>query len=431
MLQGLTAEIDRLCEADPAVLADAETIEALHRLRDRVDAVVTRASAAFDAAGDWAPDGALSAAAWIATVSLMPVPAARREVGLGRAVRSMPVVEAAWLAGEINDRHVAALAAARTSSSEEAFARDEKALVDEARTMRFRHFRTRLANWRLAEDRERVEDEARAQRDGRRVHLSESFQGEWFLDGTFDPIGGTIVHNELERLERRLFEADWAEAKERLGHEPTVFDLGRSAAQRRADAMVEMAMRSGAVAPGARMPRPLFTVLVGYETFAGTMCRLEGDTVVTPRSLASWLADADVERIVFDGPSRVIDVGDAPALLHRRHPPGRRGTRPRVLPPVLRGRHRRLPGRPHRAERRRRAHRPGQRPPRLRQAQPGPKPTKLATALGGGGGARRSQSPVPALDADPASSPSWPQCRSCPRARCRRAARDDRRRIVA
>jgi hypothetical protein len=72
-----------------------------------------------------------------------------------------------------------------------------------------------------------------------------------------------------------------------------------------------MARRAGAVAPGARRPEPLFSVLVGYETLAGPLCELAGGTVVTPGSLVGWLPEAWVERVVFDSPSRVIDVGEA------------------------------------------------------------------------------------------------------------------------
>ena len=57
------------------------------------------------------------------------------------------------------------------------------------------------------------------------------------------------------------------------------------------------------------MPEPLFSVLVGYETFAGPICELANGTVVTPGSLAPWLTQAMIERVVFDSPSRVIDVG--------------------------------------------------------------------------------------------------------------------------
>ena len=51
------------------------------------------------------------------------------------------------------------------------------------------------------------------------------------------------------------------------------------------------------------------SVLVGYETFAGRLCELANGTVLPPSTLVPWLTDADIERVVFDGPSRVIDVG--------------------------------------------------------------------------------------------------------------------------
>jgi hypothetical protein len=52
-------------------------------------------------------------------------------------------------------------------------------------------------------------------------------------------------------------------------------------------------------------------VLVGYETFAGRICQLADQTVVTPGTVAKLLDEALIERVVFDGPSRVIDVGQA------------------------------------------------------------------------------------------------------------------------
>ena len=50
-------------------------------------------------------------------------------------------------------------------------------------------------------------------------------------------------------------------------------------------------------------------VFVDYETFAGRICELANGTVVTPGSVVDWLDAAWIERVVFDGPSRVIDVG--------------------------------------------------------------------------------------------------------------------------
>ena len=57
------------------------------------------------------------------------------------------------------------------------------------------------------------------------------------------------------------------------------------------------------------MPEPLFTVVVGYETFGGRVCQLAEGTVVAPGALVRWLGEAWVERVVFDGPDRIRNVG--------------------------------------------------------------------------------------------------------------------------
>ena len=94
-----------------------------------------------------------------------------------------------------------------------------------------------------------------------------------------------------------------------MGEGVCLADLARTPAQRRADAMVELARRAGAMPPGARLPEPLFSVLVDYETFAGRICELANGTVVSPGSLVPWLDEAWVERVVFDGPDRVKNLG--------------------------------------------------------------------------------------------------------------------------
>ncbi|MFL6206057.1 MAG: HNH endonuclease signature motif containing protein, partial [Acidimicrobiales bacterium] len=133
--------------------------------------------------------------------------------------------------------------------------------------------------------------------------------GMWFGKMTLDPVSGEIVSTTLRLIERELFEADWAAARERLGREPTILHLDRTPAQRRADALVEMATRARTVPAGGRRPAPLFSVLVGYETFAGPLLELVNRTVITPGAAARWLTEADVERIIFETRSRVVDVG--------------------------------------------------------------------------------------------------------------------------
>ncbi len=308
-LDRLSCVLDELGETDPAVLGDGEALVALHRQLERLAAVTTRATAAFDASRSFEPDGAHSTAAWLATRCRMPAPAARRRVRLSRALRHLPVTCTAWLAGDIGEAQVGVVVNARTPGTEVALARDEALLVGEARRLGFASLVRVLAYWGLQADPGGGEDRSRAQRDGRRLHLSHSFEGMWFADGVFDPIGGAIVGEELKRIDNQVFDADWAEAKARVGEGVGVGDLARTPAQRRADALVEMATRSAAAAPGARRPEPLFSVLVGYETFAGMLAELADGTVVSPATLGPWLDEAWIERVVFDGPRRVIDVG--------------------------------------------------------------------------------------------------------------------------
>jgi hypothetical protein len=309
LLEELTAAVDDLCAVEPGTLADGETIRWLHRQLERLNAVTTRAAAAFEAGQEWEADGARSAGAWISARCHVPLPAARRRVRLGRDLRSMPATEEAWLAGDIGEAHVEPLAAVRRRVGAEAFDPDEAALVEHARTLRHRDFVHTLAYWSQVADADGAEEQAQRQRDERRLHLSQSFEGTWFLDGVLDPISGEIVSRALKRIEEELFEADWAEAKARLGEGVSGADLARRPAQRRADALVEMARRASAMPAGARLPQPLVTVLVGLETFTGRVCELATGTVVTPGSMLPWLTEAYVERVVFDGPDRVKNVG--------------------------------------------------------------------------------------------------------------------------
>ncbi len=86
-------------------------------------------------------------------------------------------------------------------------------LVSQASTLRYDHFVRAAAYWQQLADPDGAEDDEERRRDKRDVYLDASFSGMWFGRMTLDPISGTVVSTELERLERGLFEADWAQAR--------------------------------------------------------------------------------------------------------------------------------------------------------------------------------------------------------------------------
>ncbi len=312
-IQTLTEAIERLADAGPLVPADPESMESLMCLRARLDAIVTEAGASFDASGDWAPDGAKSAAAWLARRCKIPVGQARALIRRGRVLSELPVFARAWSSGAINAAHIDAVAAVRNPSTEEALARDEQVLCDQAASLSFDRFTRALSYWDQFADPDGTEESHEKRLASRDVYLEKSFDGMWLGQMTMDPLSGAAVSEELCRLEHELFEADWAEATERLGKEPALSDLARTSGQRRSDALVEMATRSRSAPADGKRPAPLISVLVDFPTLSGRICELANGTVLPPGALLSLLDEAYFERAVF-APGNRVEVSETARL---------------------------------------------------------------------------------------------------------------------
>jgi hypothetical protein len=270
----VSAGLDWYAQNSPSLFCDGASIKALERHGWRLECAKARAVNSFDQWKEWGHDGALSATAWIDTTCHVPKNEARAQLRRGKALASLPLVAQAWKEGDIGAAHVDALIRVKRPVTEESLSRDEKVLVGVARTMKFAEFATALDYWEQRADQDGSDEAAEAKKTQRDVYLYPSPYG-YLGEMRFDRIGGAIVVKEHKRIEEELFEADWAEAKERLGRDPHVVDLARTPAQR------------------------LFSVLIDYPTFWGTISQLEQGPVVTPGSLLSWLDTATFERIIF------------------------------------------------------------------------------------------------------------------------------------
>ncbi len=155
---------------DHTALGDRETVMVSHRELSRLQAVVAKP---------------------VAARCHLPSALARRAVTLGRDLRPMPELEAAWLAGAIRDSHLSLLAAAR-SHNPGCFTRDERMLVGYAKDLRYAQFVRALSYWVQLAHPNGAEEPAADDYARRRFHLSRGLEGKWFADATFDPIGGSI-----------------------------------------------------------------------------------------------------------------------------------------------------------------------------------------------------------------------------------------------
>jgi hypothetical protein len=84
-------------------------------------------------------------------------------------------------------------------------------------------------------------------------------------------------------------DSPWAAARAEHGDAVTACHLARTPAQRRHDALVELAERAVTAPADGKRPQPLISAFVGYETFKGRICELARGSVVTPaRPRPSW-----------------------------------------------------------------------------------------------------------------------------------------------
>jgi hypothetical protein len=306
-IEELTRAIDDLIAEGVGAHCDSTSIKALVCQHSRLESVVSTALGAHDTSGEWALEGARSAQAWLARSCRLPKAVARRMVRRSRHLRHLPVAAGAFEEGEINAAHVDALGAVRRDDTEEALGRDEALLVKQAKRLRFEHFAKAVSYWDQLADPEGTEEAAEARRARRDVYLEASIEGMYLGSITLDPISGSIVARELGRIEDEFFQADWARARDEAGQNPTIERLWRTPAQRRADALVEMAARSSLVQPEGLHgpPAPLFSVLVDWPTLSGRVCELAEGVVVSPGELVPWLSAADFERAVMEPSGRV------------------------------------------------------------------------------------------------------------------------------
>lgn len=129
-------------------------------------------------------------------------------------------------AGAITVEHVEVLWRARNRNpiTAQAYARDETILLGWAMGEVFEDFRMLVEAWVLAVDTHDAERRAGRQVERRRLHLPESLDGQWFVDGELDPVSGDAVASVLDRIVAERYARDRAEARARLGAAARVLD---------------------------------------------------------------------------------------------------------------------------------------------------------------------------------------------------------------
>jgi Domain of unknown function (DUF222) len=261
-LAALAAELQRLAAQDRDRLTDTALVEGALRLRqlaDGVDGHWLAWLAAVDARGAaGAEEGVVagSTAGWLRRRLRMSAGAARSCVRTARALYRGPLAGTAkaLAAGELSPAHATVLAHSTHDLPTQVAADAEPVLLEAARRLDPPRLRQAIAHLRLAADPDGADARAEHQHERRGLWVSSTWEGMVAVNGLLDPEAGQTLLAALDPLAR-----------------PSAADDDRSASQRRADALAELARRQ---LEGGRLPqtggvRPQLLVTVDLDSLLG------------------------------------------------------------------------------------------------------------------------------------------------------------------
>ena len=219
----------------------------IRREIDRLEAECLRRLGRFDRAHGALADGGVSTTSWVRSHCAMTGKAAAERVHLARTLTDFPVTLNSARAGLAPLSNVTQIAQLAGAVGVEHVAPLEVILVGAAETLEAAPMRTVIQAARLRVDPDGVLAADNRAHERRWFNLDQTYGGEWFAQGQFDAEGGALLKTLLDAVTEMPGPGDT-----------------RSASQRRADALVDLAaaqLRSR-THPEVHGQRPHLTVTV-------------------------------------------------------------------------------------------------------------------------------------------------------------------------
>jgi hypothetical protein len=292
----VAAAVDALAAEDVGALPDsvgAGQVLQLRALLERAEGEWLRRLAATDAkAAAGAESGVLfgSTSAWLRAKTRMSARAANDRIRTARALYrgQLPDTAAALAAGHISAEHAAVIARALADLPRAQARAAEPLLLDLAREADPTATRRLGEHLRYALDPEGEDEKGKRRHDRRGLHVSTTWAGMVGIDGLLDPEAGETVLAAINALAKSAGPDD-----------------ERTAAQRRADALTELARRALDTdrLPEANGARPHMTITVDFDALlraAATTATAHADAADQPDTPDTPEGPADSEGA--DGP---------------------------------------------------------------------------------------------------------------------------------
>lgn len=238
----------------------------------------------------------------------------RADLRMGAWVAEFPEFESAFADGVLTREHVELLRKGidndRTRAS---LLGDQGFFVEQARQLSFADFRTAAQYWLHAVDPDG--EEPRDQVIETRLRIARMADGTVSVSGVFDPLSGAALLSAVREEDQKLFRQDSDD------------DVSRSAAKRRADALIGLVAR-GHEHGGSGIPRALINIVMSQSVAEQILERLDNpfaDVELDPHDIdgrcefidgeplhpelaLATLGVATLRRHVLDAKGRMLDV---------------------------------------------------------------------------------------------------------------------------
>ena len=272
-------------------------------------------------------DGFFTGKAWLTHRLQLSKREAFHRCQMARMQPRLVVWPEAFAAGEVGIEQTSLMAqiAANPRVPTDVLLVREAALLFDAITLPYEEFKRRALRWQALVDTDGADDAAERLRNQRSATMTEPDTGGWELRARFDDLGGAEFCEVWSHYCAAEFEADWADAVERLGEgNVTVTDLRRTDRQRGADALVAMARAAAACPPQGMRPVPELNILIDHRSldallrgepvpeprFRDVVCRTASGHELDLSETASAVLWAEVRRVVTDADKgHVINYG--------------------------------------------------------------------------------------------------------------------------
>jgi hypothetical protein len=296
ILQDVVAELET---EDIEPLTDsalAEDMVALRRAMDRLEFQFSRRLRLFSTHRGYIALGFVSLVSWLRRACRLMPGAAMQQTEMARNLPSLPQTSTALASGDIGFHHAAVIARSVTEVGAGAVVEEESRLVRAAHSLDPKYLSYLTRRLRYSVDPDGTLAHSNDQYDHRYLHLSQTLDGVFYLDGRLDSEGGAAVRAALNALE------------------PSRIDE-RSGSMRRADALVELARRQldAGNLPEVAGQKPHLSVTASAATLAkapgAPPADLEWSQPITGDAARRLACDSAMTRVLLGPTSDPIDVG--------------------------------------------------------------------------------------------------------------------------